>query len=544
MHTLLRLYYALTLVAHFARQLNQATMSPLRKIIMIEKTGKIALLVFLGFSTSLLLTIILISYGLYKLDESNSSVHQIVNQHNSKEHLIAKMHLAARERVLSLFSMVVIDDPFARDDFFMVFTANGGKFANARIALLKMSLDAEEQAMIDKQGEYTATAVPLQNQIIELVNQEELEQAKELLLDKGIPAQNLVLAELDKLVELQRKKTFLISDETNIESGQASLYILWLGAIAVFSGLFIAIITSIKVYRDQKKLKHLNARLESRVKERTQALAIANSELQTNIESLKHTQEQLIESEKLASLGSLVAGIAHELNTPLGVGITAISAFQQSHNDFKKLFEDNNISYEDMDEHIHTNGNFIEIIMHNLFRSTELVKRFKQVAVDQTSEQRRDFLLSEVIQNNLFTLQPKFKHSPHKIEHDIEDHITMNSFPGPLEQVITNLIINADLHAFADNEAGQIKITAHSINHEYVGINVADNGQGIPEENIKQIFDPFFTTKMGKGGSGLGMHIVYTIVTGILGGKIKLHSKLGAGTQVEMILPVNAPEST
>lgn len=509
----------------------------------MDKPIKIALLVFLGFGSSLLLTIILISYGLFKLDESNNNVHQIVNEHNSTEHLIATMHRAARERVLALFTMVVTDDPFARDDIFMTFNANGGKFANARIALLKMSLDAEEQALIDRQGQYTAIAVPLQNQIIELVNQDEVEQAKELLLEQGIPAQNRVLNELEKLVQLQRNRTLVISRDSNVQSAQSTVYILWLGAIAVLSGLFIAIMTSIKVYRDQQRLNHLNAKLESRVSERTEALAVANDELQTHIESLKHTQNQLIESEKLASLGSLVAGVAHELNTPLGVSITAISSMQQTLNDFRQSFEEDNITYQDMTDHIQNHGNFIDIISHNLLRSSELVKRFKQVAVDQTSEQRREFLLSEVIQNNIFTLQPRFKHSPHTITQDIEENITMNSFPGPLEQVITNLVINADLHAFDNQEPGEIKITGGLITEQSVAITVADNGHGIPKEHLKKVFDPFYTTKMGKGGSGLGMHIVYTIVTGILGGKINLTSQLGSGTRVELTLPIIAPET-
>ena len=172
---------------------------------------------------------------------------------------------------------------------------------------------------------------------------------------------------------------------------------------------------------------------------------------------------------------------------------------------------------------------------------TDLIAHFKQVAVDQTSAQRRPFDLAEVVGEVVLTLRPQFKATPYRIEVDIPPGIDMDSFPGPLGQVLTNLVNNALLHGFAGLPAGVVRIAAEA-QGDRVRIQVADNGRGIAPEHQSRVFDPFFTTRLGQGGSGLGLHIVYSIVTRVLGGRIDLASQPGEGTEITLEIPVIAPQ--
>jgi signal transduction histidine kinase len=183
------------------------------------------------------------------------------------------------------------------------------------------------------------------------------------------------------------------------------------------------------------------------------------------------------------------------------------------------------------------------LLTSSLRQAAELIQDFKQVAVDQTSSKRRNFNLKTVIEEILTTLHPRLKKSSHKVLTDIPDTLIFNSFPGPLGQVIVNLIQNSLIHAFENQENGTIKLAA-ALQDDGMNIllQVSDNGAGMSENVTRRIFDPFFTTKMGQGGSGLGMNIVYNIVTGILGGKIRVESTPGNGCCFFIELPLKAPE--
>jgi len=180
------------------------------------------------------------------------------------------------------------------------------------------------------------------------------------------------------------------------------------------------------------------------------------------------------------------------------------------------------------------------IITRNLSKAVTLVTNFKQVAVDRTSSQRRQFLLGEIVDEVMVMMHPSFKRLMHRIDVLVDGNIAMDSYPGPLEQVLTNLLQNAIIHGFEEDEAGDIKLHAHQAAQGVV-IRISDNGKGIPPEMIKRIFDPFFTTRLGSGGSGLGLNVVHNIVTGVLGGNIRVESTLGEGTVMELTLPADAP---
>ena len=290
-------------------------------------------------------------------------------------------------------------------------------------------------------------------------------------------------------------------------------------------------------------LREMNTELEDRINLRTVELARKNEELNNAMAVLKQAQDELVQSEKLASLGSIVAGVAHELNTPIGIGVTASTTIEASIKEFRKKYENNQISKRDLEQFMETTETAMSLIMANLSRGSELVKSFKQVAVDQTSEKRRKFMLDEVISEIVLTVQPQFKHTPHNIIANIPDDIELDSYPGPFGQVITNLIMNALTHGFHEDMEGELQINVKRKGEGYVTISVKDNGSGIQPEHLKHVFDPFFTTKMGQGGSGLGMHISYNIITGIMGGKMTISSTPGEETEILMTLPLVAPET-
>lgn len=291
----------------------------------------------------------------------------------------------------------------------------------------------------------------------------------------------------------------------------------------------------------RKKIETLNAELESRVVERTAELRTANQELSQTLETLQLAQDQLVQSEKLAALGSLVAGVSHELNTPIGNGLTVASSLEHRVQVFSQLI-DAGMRRSDLQSFVDETRLAAEIITRNLSRAGHLVSSFKQVAVDQTSSQRRSFALNSLVSEILLTLNAVVRKYTCTIVVNIPPAIVLESYPGPLGQVLTNLINNALSHGFEPQDVGTLSISAELQNDRWVELSVRDTGKGIHPDNLHRIFEPFFTTRLGQGGSGLGLHIVHNIVGGILGGQIKVDSTPGAGTEFRLTLPRVAPK--
>ena len=257
---------------------------------------------------------------------------------------------------------------------------------------------------------------------------------------------------------------------------------------------------------------------------------------------LQDTQQQLVLREKLAALGSLVAGVAHELNTPIGNSLMMSSTMLTKTEELIRNLQQRAIRRTELDTYLAQAHEAATLIMRGLNNAADLVQSFKQVAVDQTTAQRRRFDLQQVCHEIVATVKNQVKRSGHVVEFDVPQGIIMNSYPGPLGQVISNFINNALLHAFEDRRGGRIILGAREISGGRVQIHFKDNGIGITEENLKRIFDPFFTTKMGQGGSGLGLSISYNIVTSILDGQIMVQSVPGSGTTFTLELPLVAPQ--
>ncbi|RZJ05657.1 MAG: HAMP domain-containing protein, partial [Rubrivivax sp.] len=290
-------------------------------------------------------------------------------------------------------------------------------------------------------------------------------------------------------------------------------------------------------------LRQHNVNLEETVAQRTAELTTSNAELSDALATLQTAQRELVEAEKLASLGRLVAGVAHELNTPLGNALTVVSALDDRYKQLEAMMSGGQqLRRSTLEELARDTRRGQDILQRNVQKAADLVRDFKQVAIDQTADLRRDFDLGKVVEDVLVMVEPSFKHTPFVIRTDLCHGLMMNSYPGALGQVLTNLLMNALLHGFESAPHGHVSVHCAPLGENEAELSVIDDGRGMDESVRRRIFDPFFTTKLGTGGSGLGMHIVHSIVTNVLGGQIEVKSSPGQGTQMLIRLPVTAPQ--
>lgn len=286
-------------------------------------------------------------------------------------------------------------------------------------------------------------------------------------------------------------------------------------------------------YSKEKELlaKQYSEQMEGVVSERTQ-------ELQSTLEKLQNAQSQLVETEKQASLGKMVAGIAHEINTPIGVCVTAASHLHDEVIELKKMFAEGELNQEEFEGFMQTCTEAMDIILKNNARASMLIQSFKRVAVDQSSEAIREFKFDEYLDEIFMSLRPELKKTKHQVKINCPDKITCNTYPGVLSQIMTNLVMNSVLHAFKPGQAGLINIEV-TAQDGCVSVDYCDDGVGLDEEGVKKLFDPFYTTKRNEGGSGLGAHLVYNLVTQKLKGEVEVETSLNHGLCYHIRFPQN-----
>lgn len=280
-----------------------------------------------------------------------------------------------------------------------------------------------------------------------------------------------------------------------------------------------------------------NNHLAEKLQARTDALKESNQELLLTLEKLHQFQGQLVETEKMASLGDMVAGIAHEVNTPIGLGITASTLLSDSHSEIKQAFENKTLKSSQLKKFLIQGEENIAIIYRNLERSAQLISSFKKVAVDQSTADNRVFNVKELIEEVMLTLQAKLNEEQVVITIDCPENLVIESKPGPINQILINLILNSIIHGFEHKPAGAINISVMHLSDQ-LHLCYQDDGEGM-DENIKaKVFEPFTTTKRGSGGSGLGLHLVYNLVNQALNGHIEFESSAGQGTTFNVTFPV------
>ena len=271
------------------------------------------------------------------------------------------------------------------------------------------------------------------------------------------------------------------------------------------------------------------------------AIALDNSVAYTH---LRDAKDQLVAHEKLSALGSLVAGVAHELNTPLGNALLTATALQEQTRELEAAALSGTLRRSTLSDYIAASHEGLALVTRGLSTAGELVQSFKQVAVDRATEQRRTFNILRTSQETVATLQRIIHRAGHRLELEIPPAMELDGYPGPYGQVLTNFINNALLHAFEGRTGGVMRLTARPLRKTTIEIQFTDNGQGIAADHLNRIFEPFFTTKMGQGGSGLGMSISHNIVTSLFGGEMAVTSTPGKGTCFTLRLPVTAPQNS
>ena len=278
------------------------------------------------------------------------------------------------------------------------------------------------------------------------------------------------------------------------------------------------------------------AKIQALLEEATQK----NEELNKVLNKLTTMQDQLVESEKMASLGSLVAGVAHEINTPVGIGITASTSAIETINELKGEFNARTLKGASFNKHVAMLEQCNNLIYSNLERVGNLISSFKQLAVDQAIEDRRSINLYAYVHELLLSIKPAFKTKKINFCNNVPQDISFVTQPGLLAQIFTNLLMNAGIHAFDKDQEGAVEITAELLSAERIKIRIIDDGKGMDAALIASVFDPFVTTKRNSGGTGLGANISYNLVTQKLEGTIICLSMIGKGTTFEIELPLKA----
>ncbi|MGH8482036.1 MAG: sensor histidine kinase, partial [Nevskiaceae bacterium] len=302
-----------------------------------------------------------------------------------------------------------------------------------------------------------------------------------------------------------------------------------IGAARKFTGL-VRDISQRK--QAEEELRRLNLSLEHQVTETRLAL-----------NQLRDARTQLVQSEKLAALGALVAALAHEINTPLGVGVSAASTLQVLAEQIRARHESGEMTRSDLQRFVQLAIDSSDLVLKNLQRAAELMHGFKQVAVDQTSGERRRFQLKPYLDEVLTSLSPKFKGQRHRVSVACPDGLAVDTYPGAIAQVITNFIGNSLMHSFPGGQSGTLSIDVRQDGGDVV-LAYRDDGVGIEPANLARVFEPFFTTRRGSGGSGLGLHVVYSLVTQRLGGSIAVKSEPGHGAEFTVRFPARHPEQS
>lgn len=528
---------------------------------------KLAHRLALSFGAVIILMLLIMSISILGFSAFRETTEQAIQQEYPKSILVNQFINDLETIARAMRNTLFLQDEQQINQQLQEITSTNLKLKTALQQMHEQANDLEAKAIMHEIDIVDSAYTVNQEDFVNLVSHRQMSEAKNLLLVDLHPYQQQYF---DLLKKLNAHQSSLMANASNkvarvyqrTRSSMIALFVL---------SLLLSLYISMKISRsllkqlggepgyataiarqiaqgelhcdiqlqpgDQFSLLAVMRQMRDRLNERTDALEEANAELLAMVETLKCTQADLVASEKMAALGSLVAGIAHELNTPIGNGVTTASSMRDFTSEFIQEAEQNALKRSHLESYLKEMQQGTEILYRNLIRAGDLVASFKQVAVDRETTQLRDFDLQEVLNEILLTLRPMIRSHQVDVEVRIPQTIRMRSYPGPLGQVITNLISNAIVHGFEQQAGGRIVISAELESDSWVSISVQDNGLGISADNLPHIFEPFFTTKMGRGGTGLGLHIVYNIVVNVLQGKISASSHAGQGAVFQVRIP-------
>ncbi|TQV85777.1 YfiR/HmsC family protein [Aliikangiella coralliicola] len=449
------------------------------------------------------------------IEDSRDKLSQMENEVIQKQKLLDEQSLALKqqERQLADLDQTIRGQRKSYDKLKKEYTE-----LNASLVVSRTELNQNNQLLQTKQEELQQKSVAIDD-LAELINRN-----KQLLIEQSnaLKSQKAELTQSQRQLEnqmqtLSQQELTLKEQSSTIKTQSTALY----GSIILLLSITVSVVM---VYRGFRIKQKANLDLESK-----------NNELKEINFKLTHTQDQLVESEKMAALGGLVAGVAHEINTPIGVGVTSSSHLLDLLKNFSRMYEKGQIKRSDLESLLADLTESGDILHRNLLRASGLIRSFKQVSADQTNEEIRTFNLNEYLGEICQNLRHKLKQKKHEVIIDCPKHLSITSYPGALSQVITNLIVNSVIHGFGDKTNGQIDIQATLVEDQLI-VNYRDNGKGIPEGTREKVFDPFFTTNRSEGGTGLGLHISFNL-TQKLGGRIKC-LPASEGAYFQITLPV------
>jgi len=529
---------------------------PIRRSLLIMITGFISIILI---SSTIFIASIFIEGAEKQVEQNTRHWSQIIGQY-SIEPLVNDDHDALNQKLLALTSVSYINyihvynaqTPNSQPGFFTSYNRN-----NNYPAIADKIDELEELSVPRYKQNYLEFIVPIkqnENLLGYVYIQSSLEQVealtRQIIIITAVVVSLTFLISLLITSRLEHKITAPLHrlTETIQQVSQHKDYSIRCDQMAYKDVDILARNVNIMLSRIEKHLikqdnaeqqiLKLNHELEDKVNKRTDALKESNQELLSTLEKLHQFQGQLVESEKMASLGDMVAGVAHEVNTPIGLGVTASTLLSDRLNEIKQAFDEKTLKSSQLKRFLTEGQENVGIIYRNLNRAADLISSFKKVAVDQSNENDRLFNVSELLNEVLLTLAPQLKKTPYQIELNCPDDLMVTSKPGPINQILINLILNSVIHGFEGRDSGLIQINIMLLSGQ-LHIGYQDNGKGIDQAIRTKVFDPFITTKRGEGGSGLGLHLVYNLVTQALGGTINLDSEPGKGVNFDINFPVH-----
>ncbi|QEP44229.1 hypothetical protein D5085_14520 [Ectothiorhodospiraceae bacterium BW-2] len=505
-----------------------------------------ALLFSILFTSAIVVT----GYGIFHLERSNRQLEQLFVHQDHVSQTILQMRDIGLERVFIMMFITTNNDPFVREEYLTRYRYLASNFIQLREQFEALTLVESQQHAFNQLLSTVRRASFNQDRVVRLLEEEATPEALRTGVYDVIRDQYRLTQAFNNLFETTRHH-INTTQQRLTESNRNSIYITLLVAFGLFPvTLLLAISILLQTAKTQQQLlaeqhetmvakeelEELTADLERLVTKRTFELQQSNADLQQTINHLQTAQQQLVQSEKMASLGNLVAGIAHEINTPIGVGLTATTSLNEEVAQIRHQFDHNSLKKGDFSQFISHAEQACHILQSNLQRAAELIRSFKQVAVDQGSDQWRQLGLRHYIDEITLSLRPKLKRRLITVENQIAADLSLYTHPGAIYQMISNLILNSLIHAFNEDETGTITIDAYR-SDAHLTIEYLDNGHGMDETVQQHLFDPFFTTRRHSGGSGLGLHIVYNLVTSTLQGSITVSSQVGSYSRFQIQLP-------